>query len=156
MNTHLDENEISAAVAGIELEPPSEKHLHSCLSCRQQVSQMRGVIDEERRKLKAEAPDWDRQRQEILMRLPLEATGRPVRRRVWTRPLLTVAAVFVAAIGLRALWAPAPAIDPTVSAELPVEQILADVDAVLADDSIPGFEFIDPGMSEMLTENGES
>ena len=83
-------------------------------------------------------------------------TGQRTRRR-WTRPLLVAAAALVAAIGLRALWAPAPVVveNGTVS-ELPVEQILAEVDAVLADDSIPGFEIIDPGLEEAIYENGAS
>jgi hypothetical protein len=37
-----------------------------------------------------------------------------------------------------------------------VEEILAEVDAVLADDSIPGFEVIDPGLEEAIYENGTS
>ena len=98
----------------------------------------------------------DQQRQEILLRLPSAPTGQPARRRVWTRPLLAVAAVLVAAIGLRALWTPAPTADPVGDTELPVEQILAEVDAMLADDSIPGFEFIDPGIDEEIFENGAS
>ena len=78
------------------------------------------------------------------------------KRRLWTRPLLAVAAVLVAAIGLRALWAPAPVVDPGVVSELPVEQILAEVDAMLADDSIPGLELLDQGMDEAIFDNGTS
>jgi hypothetical protein len=157
MNKHLDEHEITAAVAGLELEAAAAEHLGSCLSCRQRVSEMRDLIDARQRDLEAGAPDWERQRQKILARLPSAATVQPMRRRrVWTRPLLAVAAVLVAAIGLRALWMPAPSVDPLSDSELPVEQILAEVDAVLADDSIPGFELIDPGLEEELYENGTS
>jgi hypothetical protein len=157
MKTHLEEHEITAAVAGLELEPEAAEHLGSCLSCRQQVSAMREAIDERRQHLEAEAPDWDRQRQEIMAKLPVTPTIRPQRRRWWTRPVLAAAAILVAAIGLRALWAPAPVVvDNEAASELPVEQILAEVDAVLADDSIPGFEIIDPGLEDAIYENGAS
>jgi hypothetical protein len=155
MKSHLEEHEITAAVAGLELEKAAEEHLGSCVSCRRQVSAMRNVIDARLEDLEAEAPDWERQRQEIMLQLPATATARP-RRRLWTRPLLAVAAVLVAAIGLRALWAPAPAVEPGVVSDLPVEQILAEVDAMLADDSIPGFELIDQGMDDAIFENGKS
>jgi hypothetical protein len=156
MKNHLDEREISTAVAGLELESASEEHLGSCLSCRQRVSAMRGVIDARRHDLEEEAPDWECQRQEILLRLPTELAARPSHRRLWIRPLLAVAAVLVVAIGLRILWTPAPPADPVAGTELPVEQILAEVDAVLADDSIPGFELIDPGLEDAIYENGAS
>ncbi len=154
MKIHLNEHEITAAVSGLELEGAAVEHLRSCLSCRQQVSSMRNVIDARRQRLEAEAPGWERQRQEILLRLRSPSMARPERRR-WTRPLLAVAAVLVAAVGLRALWMPPPT-DPATGSELPVEQILAEVEAVLADDSIPGFELIDPGLDGTIYENGAS
>jgi len=156
MNKHLDEREITAAVAGLELEAAAEEHLGSCLSCRQRVSAMRDLIDTRRQELEVDAPDWQRQQQEILARLPSAAMEQSTRRRVWTRPLLAVAALLVAAVALRALWMPAPAVDPGDDVELPVEQILAEVDAVLADDSIPGFELIDPGFEDAISGNGTS
>ncbi len=155
MKTHLDEHEITAAVSGLELEAAAVEHLGSCLSCRQQVSSMRNIIDARRQRLEAEAPDWERQQQEVLLRLRSASMAPPERRR-WTRPLLAVAAVLVAAIGLRALWMPSPPADPAPSSELPVEQILAEVEAVLADDSIPGLELIDPGLDGTIYENGAS
>jgi anti-sigma factor RsiW len=155
MKSHLEEHEITAAVAGFELEKAVEEHLGSCVSCRRQVSAMRNVIDARLENLEAEAPDWERQRQEIMLQLPAAATA-PSNRRRWTRPLLAVAAILVVAIGLRALWAPAPTVEPGVVSDLPVEQILAEVDAILADDSIPGFELIDQGMDDAIFENGTS
>ena len=155
MKSHLEEHEITAAVAGLELEAAVEEHLGSCVSCRRQVSAMREVIDARLEDLEAEAPDWERQRQEIMLQLPPTPMARP-RRRLWARPLLAVAAVLVAAIGLRALWAPAPVVDPGVVSELPVEQILAEVDAMLADDSIPGLEPLDQGMDDAIFDNGTS
>jgi anti-sigma factor RsiW len=156
MNMHLEEHEITSAVAGLELELAADEHLAACLSCRQRVASMRELIDAQRLRLEAEAPDWERQRQEVLLRLPSALTAGPGRRRWWTRPLLAVAAVLVAAIGLRALWMPLPPSDPVAGSELPVEQILAEVDAMLADDSIPGFELIDPGLDDAIYENGAS
>ena len=156
MKMHLEEHEITLAVAGLELEPAAEEHLASCMSCRQRVFSMRELIDARRQRLEAEVPDWERQRQEVLLRLPSALTAGPERRRWWTRPLLAVAAVLVAAIGLRALWMPLPPSDPVAGSELPVEQILAEVDAMLADDSIPGFELIDPGLDDAIYENGAS
>ena len=155
MKSHLEEHEITAAVAGLELEAAVEEHLGSCVSCRRQVSAMREVIDARLEDLEAEAPDWERQRQEIMLQLPATPMARP-RRRLWTRPLLAVAAVLVAAIGLRALWAPTPVVDPGVVSEFPVEQILAEVDAMLADDSIPGLEPLDQGMDDAIFDNGTS
>jgi anti-sigma factor RsiW len=156
MKTHLEENELTAAVAGLDLEATTEEHLGSCVSCRRQVSDMRELVEARRSGLEAEAPDWERQRQKIMMRLPSMPTARPRRGRLWARPLLAVAALLVVAIGLRALWAPAPVADPGVVSELPVEQILAEVDAMLADDSIPGLELIDQEMDDAIFENGAS
>jgi hypothetical protein len=156
MKTHLDENEISTAVAGLDLEVAAEEHLASCLTCRQQVSSMWELIDARRQGLESEVPDWERQRQEILLRLPSAPSIGSPRHRLWIRPLLAVAAVLLAAIGLRTLWTTAPPAEVTAAAELPVEQILAEVDAVLADDSIPGFEVIEPGLDDAVFENGAS
>jgi len=154
MKIHLDELEITAAVSGLELETVAEEHLASCLSCRRQVSSMRGLLGARRQSLEAEGPDWQRQRQEILLRLPSAPTAGSYRRQ-WIRPWLAVAAILVAAIGLRMVWTPPPA-DRATSPELPVEQILAEVDAILADDSIPGFEIIEPGLDDAVFENGAS
>jgi predicted anti-sigma-YlaC factor YlaD len=156
MKTHLEEHEITTAVAGLELEVAAEEHLGSCVSCRQQVSATRAVIDARLMDLVAEAPDWDRQRQEIMLQLPSRPTVRSFRRRPWARPLLAIAAVLVVAIGLRVLWTPTPEADPGVVSDLPVEQILAEVDAMLADDSIPGLELLDQGLDDAIFENGAS
>ena len=156
MKSHLDEYQITVAVAGLELEAAAEEHLGSCVSCRRKVSETQDVIRARREDLKVEVPDWGRQRQEIMLQLPSTPTVRPIPRRPWARPLLAIAAVLVVAIGLRALWAPTPVADPGIVSELPVEQILAEVDAMLADESIPGFEVLDQGMDDAIFENGAS
>ena len=68
-----------------------------------------------------------------------------------------MAAALLVAVGLR-LTAPPSEVVPPVDEDLPIEQILAEVDAVLADDGLPGFEPIDPGVDDpaSLFENGAS
>ncbi len=157
MKSHLEEHEITAAVAGLELEAVAAEHLGSCLSCRQRVSLMAEAIEQQRRHLEAEAPDWGRQRKEIMAKLPVTPVVRTQRNWRWMRPILAAAAILVAVIGLRLLWAPAPVVvDNGAGPELAVEQILEEVDAVLADDSIPGFEIIEPGLEDAIYENGAS
>jgi hypothetical protein len=158
MNTHLDEEQITAAVAGLDLGEATEEHLAACLSCRQQVAAFKDLISTRGEQMAAEAPDWDRQRAEILLRLPADPARRSVTGRRWLRPLIAAAAVVVVVVGLDLLWSPAPAGDPVVELEVPIEQILAEVDAVLSDDSLPGFESIDPGVDDLASifENGAS
>jgi len=158
MNTHLDEQHISAAVAGLELEPETQEHLASCLSCRHQVAAFKDLIDARSEQMVAGMPDWDRQRAEILLRLRKASTSQWSKALRWVRPLLAAAAVVIVAVGLEIMWSPAPAGDPISDLEVPIEQILADVDAVLADQSLPGFESIDPGVDDLESyfENGAS
>jgi len=158
MNTHLDERQITAVVAGLELDPGAQEHLASCLSCRQQVTAFNDLVDARAEQMAVEAPDWDRQRAEILLQLPKTSVGRSSKTRRWMRPLLAAAAVVLVAVGLEFMWSPAPAGDPVVELEIPIEQILAEVDAALSDDSLPGFESIDPGVDDPQSyfENGAS
>ena len=73
-------------------------------------------------------------------------------------PLLAAAAVLLMAIGIRVLWVPGTPPVPVADGEILVEEILAEVDAMLADDYLPGFESIDPGVSDLesILENGAS
>ncbi len=154
---HLDDDQITAAVAELELEAWAEEHLASCLSCRQQVHDMRELIDMRRDRLTKEAPDWQRQRQEILLQLPSTVVARPRRNPRWLRPMLAAAAVLLVTVGLGLMRLTAGG-GGSEAPELAVEQILAEVDAVLADEAIPGFESIDPGMDDLekLFSNGAS
>ena len=157
MNRHLDDHAITAAVAGLELETWAEEHLASCLSCRQQVRSMQELFDERRERLMGEAPDWERQRQEVLQRLPAPVVG-PLRRSSWMRPILAAAAVILVVVGIGLLRRPFSQNGSHAGSELPVEQILAEVNAALADDTIPGFESIDFGVSDLesIVNNGAS
>ena len=158
MNTHLSEEEFTIAVEGRELVPDAAEHLAACIICRQQVAGLRKAVADRRAGLHAQAPDWERQRTEILTRLPSATPARTAGARGWIRPLLAVAAVLVMAVGLNSLWKSSPMPEPVVGSEIQIEEILAEVDAVLADDSLPGFEFIDPGMDDPASffENGTS
>lgn len=136
MNRHLDEQELAAAVAGLELEAAAREHLAACLACRQAVRATGGVIDARRRELAAGEPDWAAQRGAILARLPAVPAARSPWRRTWWRPALAAAAA-VALASAALLLRPQPA-RPT-DGRPPVEQILAEVDATLDGGEIPGF-----------------
>ena len=156
--THLDDYEFANAVAGLELEPETVEHLSACVSCRQQVAALQGAIADRREEFRGQSPDWDRQREEIMARLPSAQVGRTIASRRWLRPLIAAAAVVLVAVGLNSLWDPPGVSEPVVGSDIEIEEILAEVDAVLADDSLPGFEFIDPGVDDpkSLFENGAS
>ena len=61
-------------------------------------------------------------------------------------------------IGLSELRVPSTPVPTGGEQDLQIEEILAEVDAVLADDSLPGFESIDPGFDDpqSILENGAS
>lgn len=153
MNPHLDDHELAAAVAGLDLEPAAAAHLAACDGCERRVAELQLFIERRRLELLGEAPDWEAQRRQVLQRLapPLPKTTR-------LRPVLAAAAAVLVALALSLLWAPGPPAGTEAVSRLEVEDILAEVDAVLADDSLPGFEAIDPGLDrpEDLFANGAS
>ncbi len=157
MKTHLTDDEVTAAVAGLEGPQEAAEHLSSCVSCRQEVAELQRLIADRRRGMEAEFPDWQRQRQEVMARLADRATVHRISARSWLRPFLAAAAALVVAVGVGLLM-PHGAATPPATDDLAVEQILAEVDAVLADDSLPGFESIDLGVDdpESYFENGAS
>lgn len=145
MSQHLDAGTLAAAVAGLELAPAAAAHLAACVSCRRSVDETVRALGARRDQLANEAPDWAAQRQAILARLPAPVVSLAPRRRL--RPLLALAAfILVGVLGL-GLWrldlARRPE-SPSLDERLALEQVLAEADALLADDSIPGFEPIDP------------
>ncbi len=136
MNRHLDEAEIAAAVAGLELAPAVRDHLEACLHCRRRVEGTLELIAGRREAMAAEAPDWETQREAILASLGAP----PPRRGRWARPLVAAAAAAALAAGLAAV---VPRPRPPERASLPVERILAEVDRTLARDTVPGLEPIE-------------
>lgn len=157
MNTHLSDDDFAAAVAGLDVDTGVREHLASCVGCRQQVADVQVYVADRRRAFETEAPDWELQRKNVMALLTdAPAAARPSGSR-WLRPVLAVAAALLVAVGLR-LAAPPSEVVPPVDDDLPIEQILAEVDAVLADDGLPGFEPIDPGVDDpaSLFENGAS
>jgi hypothetical protein len=149
MTKHLDEQEISAAVAGLALAAGSREHLCSCLECRRRVADVAQLIDQRRAEQAAGEPDWEAARAAVLARLPAAASERAGnQQRRWWRPLAAAAAVLVAAVAMRLLMSHQPPAG-SVENEMAVEEILAEVEAVLADDSVPGFELIDPGIEAL-------
>lgn len=156
MTGHLSDDALAAALAGREPPAADAAHLAACAACRRQMEGLRDLVRERADRLAREAPDWQRQRLEVLARLPERAA--PTRAAWRLRPLLAAAAAVLAAVGLSTLWRPSPATAPGFQGELAVEEILAEVELVLDDDRLPGFEAIDPGLAhpETLVANGAS
>jgi len=148
----MTSEEISAAVAGLDLEPAARTHLDDCVACRAAVADLEQLIDTRRAEMRAAEPDWGVQTQQIMDRLP--ATGARNRRgpSPWMRPVLALAAVLVMGVGLGILRSNGPVERPV--AEPTVEEILAEMDELLSDDSIPGFEIIDPWIDDRAMELG--
>jgi anti-sigma factor RsiW len=144
MTKHLSDDEVAAAVAGVELEAPVQEHLASCLICHRQVTALRDLVEARRAEMAGEEPDWESQRVAVLSQLGDGAAGAKGRR--WLRPALAAAAAVAMAIGVGLMQLPG---GNGNDHELAVEEILAEADALLEDDSIPGFEVIDPGLDEL-------
>jgi predicted anti-sigma-YlaC factor YlaD len=153
MSRHLDDDQIAAALTGAQLDESAAEHLACCIDCRRQVTSLQELIEDRRREMAAEEPDWDDQRQRILSRFGETAHARPRRR--WMRPVLAAAAVIALAVGVGLMQLPNGG---GPDREIAVEEILAEAEALLDDDSIPGFEAIDPGLEgwQELYENGAS
>ena len=148
MSRHLDEREISAAVVGGELDREAGQHLATCLDCRRKVGDMADLIGERRRRIAMDEPDWEAQRLAVLGRLHPAAGVPPAHRNRWWRPVMVAAAAVMVAVVVGLVGPRGTEIAPN-GGEIPVEEILAEVDALLKDDSIPGFEVIDPGLDEL-------
>jgi hypothetical protein len=156
MKNHLTSDEIAAAVAGFELETAARDHLVSCVVCRAEVADLEELIAARREEMVTDEPDWADQTRRIMARLPSDAASVGRRRSWWLRPVLALAAALVVAVGIGLLRPDRPVAPP--AGEPSVEKILAEMDELLADDSIPGFEIIDPDDTDLETyfDNGAS
>lgn len=141
MTTHLDDWQLSAFLASAELDRTMSEHLGSCMVCRRRLETFRQAVGEHRLALAEEAPDWQEQKQAILVRLDTtnrSASGRRPRR--WLRPVLAAAATVVCVLGAALLQKTGDStLVATPRPELPIEEIFAQTEALLADDTIPGF-----------------
>ncbi len=152
MKNHLTSEEIAAVVAGLELEDAARDHLVGCVVCRAEVADLESLIAARRAAILTEEPDWDDQAERIMARLPSDAGIGGRRQPKWLRPVLAVAAALVIAVGL-GLLRPSGPVDPATGSPS-VEEILAEMDELLADDSIPGFEIIDPWIDDRAMDFG--
>jgi anti-sigma factor RsiW len=152
MRDHLDDAEFAVALAGDELEGDVAEHLEDCVRCRRQLAAMRGWIAERRDRMAEDAPHRADQWERVVARLDGVDRARPRRR--WLRPALAAAALVVVAVVVGVVQRG----DDEPLRDLAVEEILAETEALLADDSIPGFEVIDPGLEGLQesTANGTS
>jgi hypothetical protein len=156
MRDHLTTDEIAAAVAGLEVDDAVKEHLAECVACRSEVGDTESLFAARRAAVLADEPDWEAQAARIMDRLPVEPPASGRRSTRWLRPVLAVAAAVVVAVGLGVLRPDGPGDVPRD--DLPLEEILAEMDELLADDSIPGFEIIDPRTDELdsFFDNGAS
>ncbi|MGD8439154.1 MAG: hypothetical protein PVG53_01365 [Holophagae bacterium] len=154
--THLSDDQIAAAAAGLDLEGPAADHLEGCVTCRTEIAAFERLIADRRGRFAAEQPDWERQAAAVMARIPAAGQGSGRHRPGWLRPVLALAAAVVLAVAvglLRTDRRPA-----TPAAQPSVEEVLAEMNELLSDDRIPGFEVIDPGIDELTADidNGAS
>ena len=156
MTTPLRPEEIAAAIAGLEIDDEARKHIESCLLCRAEAAEFDQLMEVRRAEMAEEEPDWEAAKAELMARLPGERDTVSTRGSRWSRPVLALAAALVMAVGIGALLPRGPAAPPVD--DVAVEEILAEMDELLADDSIPGFELIDPETDDLETyfDNGAS
>ncbi len=152
MSHHLNDHELASATAGGPLEPERLAHLEGCVSCRRSVKLFLDHIENRRRAMEEETPNWDDHLEEVLGSLP----GVPVApisiRRRWLNPLLAAAATITIAVGAGMFVqrsGPGPA--PTPRPEIAIEEILAQADSLLAEDGILDFDVLDNITDDDLT-----
>ena len=144
MKNHLDELEISAAAAGLDLEDGAKDHLQACVSCRRLVTEFQDAIQARRAQMMRREPDWEAQKEAVLEQLPQIGTVTRRWHTAWARPLLAAAATIFLAIGVGVLYPrPGSLPSPTPNPNLPIEQILAEAESLLADDGLLDFQVFD-------------
>jgi len=156
MTIHLKPEEIEAAIAGLEIDDEAGKHFESCVLCRAEAAEFEELLEVRRAEMAEEEPDWEAAKAKVMAQLPGEGGTFSTRGSRWSRPVLALAAALVVAVGIGALLPRGPAAPPID--DVAVEEILAEMDELLADNSIPGFELIDPETDDLETyfDNGAS
>lgn len=156
MTNHLTAEELASVIAGDELGADRDRHLAGCVACRAEADELTRLVDDRRCELRVEQPDWESMTATVMAGLPSSLPEPGGSRPRWTRPLLAIAAAVVLAVGVSVMLLDRPVAPP--ADELAVEEILAEMDALLSDDSIPGFELIDPESDELTAyfDNGAS
>jgi len=140
MTNHLNDDQIAAVVAGLELEPGARAHLDGCVGCRRALADFEETVARRRDAMLAGLPDLEAQRHAIMARIEdapavVGPRGRGVR-----HTLLALAAAAVLAIGIAALWPERSGDRALAGGDVAVATILEETEALLADDAIPGFE----------------
>jgi len=144
MNRHLNDEEITALVARLPGGEAAREHLETCVSCRREVMALRELLDRRRSEVLGEEPDWESQHRRIMESLDVPAAPVvPIRSWHPWRPVLAAAAGLVVAAGIWLQVQHRPPATPPAGSSVPIEQILADVDATLSDSSVPGFEALE-------------
>jgi hypothetical protein len=149
MKGHLDEQTLTTIVAGLDFDDLARAHLSECVFCRRRIDQVRDAIESRQREIEDEAPDWEALSQSIMSEIPAPGReDRSWRGRRWYARVAAVAAGLTFAVTAGLYMSGDPGID---GEEIPVEQILAEVDDLLAGEELPGFE----SMAEMVPSSEE-
>jgi len=149
MNRHLESNEVDALICGEELDQARMEHLRNCISCRKEIESFRAIVDTAAVEMEAGMPEIETQIEAVLRRIaPIEDAEEPAARSLSRkgirRALLLAAATLLLVLGgLRLRPGVRIAAQPTPLPGLKIEEILSTTDALLADNSIPGFESLD-------------
>ncbi|RLE27014.1 MAG: hypothetical protein DRJ65_04080 [Acidobacteria bacterium] len=152
MIRHLNDQELASATAGFPLAPEQQAHLEGCISCRRSVDHFLDQVNERRRSIGREAPDWDAQTKKIVDALPLTQVTHINSRRRWLTPLLAAAATITIVVGIGLIvQRTGPASISSSRSEIEIEEILAQADSLLADEGIPGFDMFDDMTDDDLT-----
>jgi len=139
MTNHLDDDQIAAVLAGLELEPDVRAHLEGCVACRRVLAGPEETVAARRRAMLDEMPDFEAQRRAIMAKIGAPAVVGP-RGHGARHTLLALAAAAVVAIGVAVLWPEDSGDRAHRGGDVPVATILEETEALLADDAIPGFE----------------
>ncbi len=148
MSNHLADHDLTRAAAGLELAAADRDHLASCLACHAALTAFAGAVASRRAALEREAMSRPALSAAVMARLAAQPAPRPRRHPPLLQGVLAMAATLVMAVGLglvvRRHAVPELVAVPTPVAALAVEDVLAEMEAILADDSIPGLWVADP------------